>query len=79
MLPVAVAPEQAACFLAPEDTILAKPERYRRRGEASERQWQDIPGIVMTQGPAFDWAYLREQARERGVCDLLERLASSRP
>lgn len=68
-------PEQIIFFVSAEDTILAKLEWYRLGGEISDRQWQDVLGIVKTQGERLDWAYLREQAAGLRLADLLERLA----
>lgn len=69
-------PEQIAYFASAEDTILAKLEWYRLGDEISDRQWQDVLGIVKAQGDRLDWSYLRAQAVELRVVDLLERLAS---
>lgn len=56
-----------------EDTILAKLEWFRRGGEASERQWWDIVGVLrVTTG--VDRAYLRRWAAALGVSDLLDRV-----
>jgi hypothetical protein len=55
-----------------EDTVLAKLEWYRRGGEASERQWTDVTGVLRAVG-ALDEAYLRRGAAELGVADLLDR------
>ena len=55
-----------------EDTVLAKLEWYRRGGEASERQWTDVTGVLRAVG-ALDDAYLRQGAAELGVADLLDR------
>jgi hypothetical protein len=72
---VADEPARSAYFASAEDTILAKLEWYRLGGEISDRQWQDVLGIVKAQGDRLDWAYLREQALGLSVADLLERLA----
>lgn len=55
-----------------EDTILAKLEWFRRGGEASERQWWDIVGVLRVSAGA-DRDYLRRWASELGVSDLLAR------
>jgi hypothetical protein len=55
-----------------EDTVLAKLEWYRRGGEASERQWTDVTGVLKAAG-ALDEAYLHRGAVELGVSDLLDR------
>lgn len=76
---VADDPERTAYFASAEDTILAKLEWYRLGGEISDRQWQDVLGIVKAQGDRLDWAYLRKQASGLHVADLLERLAGEAP
>ncbi len=63
----------------PEDTILHKLEWYRAGGEVSERQWNDVIGVMKVQLDALDLHYLARWAREIGVADLLERaLATAR-
>lgn len=57
---------------SPEDTVLAKLERFRRGGDVSERQWSDVIGILRA-GGSLDDGYLREGAREIDVADLLHR------
>jgi hypothetical protein len=56
-----------------EDTVLAKLEWFRAGGEASERQWADVVGLLRTLGTGLDQAYLRAWAAALGVTDLLER------
>jgi hypothetical protein len=53
-----------------EDTILAKLDWYRLGGQTSERQWQDITGVIAT-NPDLDWAYLDEWACELRLDPLL--------
>ena len=60
-------------FASPEDTILAKLEWYRLGGEISDRQWNDILGVLKVQGEALDLPYLDHWAPELGVTDLLAR------
>lgn len=57
-----------------EDTILNKLRWYRLGGETSERQWNDLRGVVRVQGSALDLSYLNTWAPKLGVADLLERL-----
>jgi hypothetical protein len=66
-------PPRDVVVTSPEDTILRKLEWYRLGGEVSDRQWNDILGVIQTQGPRLDLAYLRQWAREIGVDDLLAR------
>jgi hypothetical protein len=65
------------CPLAtPEDTILAKLAWYRAGGEQSERQWNDVRGILTIQGSNLDWSYMRTWASYLEVSDLLDRIYS---
>jgi hypothetical protein len=56
-----------------EDSVLAKIEWFRAGGEASERQWTDIVGVLKTLGGQADVAYLRKWATALDVRDLLDR------
>lgn len=56
-----------------EDIVLRKLEWYRLGSEASDRQWNDILGVIRTQGDQLDRDYLRQWASELSVADLLER------
>ena len=66
-------PEISANFASAEDTILSKLEWYRMGGEASERQWRDILGVLKTRAGELELDYLRKWAGELKVGDLLER------
>ena len=70
---IATEPEREAYVATAEDTILAKLEWYRRGGEVSDRQWQDVLGVLKVQGNRLDLAYLRQWAASLGVSDLLEK------
>lgn len=71
----ALGPQPIECAVAsPEDTMLRKLEWYRAGGETSERQWNDLRGILRVSGPVLDYAYLREWAKFLKVDDLLEEL-----
>ncbi len=59
-------------FMSAEDVLLGKLEWYRLGDETSERQWNDILGILRTQ-PNLDIEYLSKWAAVIGVLDLLER------
>ena len=56
-----------------EDTVLAKLQWYRDGGGVSDRQWNDVLGVLKVQGATLDRAYLAEWARELGLTDLLRR------
>jgi hypothetical protein len=63
-------------FATAEDTILNKLRWYRAGGETSERQWNDLRGILQVRGETLDREYLRLWAPRLEVADLLERLVS---
>jgi hypothetical protein len=69
---VTTQPENSAWIASVEDTVLAKLEWFRLGGESSERQWRDVLGILKKQGEDIDIAYLRQQATDLNVADLLE-------
>lgn len=60
-------------FNTPEDIILNKLVWYKSGGEVSDRQWNDILGVLKVQGVQLDKDYLMQWARELGVTHLLER------
>ena len=60
-------------FSSPEDILLAKLEWYRLGDESSDKQWNDILGIMKVQEAALDRAYLEMWVTELGVADLLAR------
>ena len=55
-----------------EDTLLMKLLWYRSGGEVSERQWNDVRGIVAVQRQRLDRAYLRQWAAYLKVADLVD-------
>jgi hypothetical protein len=69
---VTAQPPHSAWIASVEDTVLAKLEWFRLGGESSERQWRDVLGILKKQGEDIDTAYLRQQAADLNVADLLE-------
>lgn len=68
---VSDAPEKYAYVTSPEDVILAKLEWYRLGGEVSDRQWQDIIGVLKIQSDQLDLNYLQQMALKLNVADLL--------
>lgn len=64
----------AAHVASAEDTILAKLERFEAGRRVSDQQWQDILGILRSQGQSLDFGYLRAWATELSLIDLLERV-----
>ncbi len=65
--------DEKAYFCTAEDIILAKLEWYRAGGEASERQWRDIIGVLELEGDRLDFDYLKKWAVALGVQDLMQR------
>lgn len=60
-------------LVSAEDIILLKLEWYRLGGGGSERQMEDVQGVLQVQGDTLDRAYLDRWAEILGVADLLER------
>jgi hypothetical protein len=68
-------PEPVECSVATaEDIILRKLTWYRTGGETSERQWNDLRGVLKVSGKTLDYDYLRHWAEYLKIDDLLERL-----
>ena len=62
-----------AKFASPEDIILSKLRWFRSGGEASERQWRDILGVLKANSGMIDLNYLMSWSGELKVADLLEK------
>jgi len=58
---------------SPEGTILNKLEWYKMGGGVSDRQWNDILGVLKVQGTNLDMDYLHRWASALEVADLLQR------
>ncbi len=61
-------------LVSPEDIILNKLDWYRLGGGVSERQWNDVIGVIKVQENSLDKEYLRHWASEMRIGDLLERV-----
>ena len=70
---LAIAGDMQAHVATAEDTILSKLDWYRLGGEISDRQWNDILGVLKTQRERLDRTYLEQWARELDVGALLKR------
>lgn len=66
-------PEKTAYVATPEDTILSKLEWFRMGGGVSDRQWNDVLGILKVQRGRLDIGYLQDWACELNLADLLKR------
>jgi hypothetical protein len=64
--------ERGIWVTSAEDQVLRKLDWYRNTGNASERQWRDVVGILRVQGDVMQFGYLRETARELNLETLLD-------
>lgn len=68
-----VGPAGEELYLASaEDTILHKLRWYEMGNRVSERQWNDLLGVLKVRRGALDREYLRENAERMGTEGLLE-------
>jgi hypothetical protein len=58
---------------SPEDILLQKLRWFRRSGDASDRQWRDVLGILRAQAGRLDRDYLASGGARLEVSDLLDR------
>jgi hypothetical protein len=65
-------------FASPEDTLLHKMIWYKLGNQISDRQWNDIRGVLLVQGDAMDCEYLDRWAPLLDVSDLLSRARRQR-
>lgn len=71
MIPVFPVPSEMLFPVAsPEDVLLAKLQWFRAGGEVSDRQWNDITGLLAT-NPNLDFEYVNSWAARLRVEDLL--------
>lgn len=59
-------------LVSPEDIILLKLQWYKDGGAVSERQWNDIQGVLESQRETIDIPYLKQWAQKLSLSDLLE-------
>jgi hypothetical protein len=64
---------QQLFFATPEDIVLHKLSWYKVGAEVSDRQWNDVQGVLKVQGDQLDMAYLNHWAKELSVSQLLEK------
>jgi hypothetical protein len=70
---VMIDPPREAYLASAEDVVLGKLAWYRQGHEASDTQWRDVLGILLTQAGHLDWRYLAKWADALGIGDLLDR------
>ncbi len=73
ILPVPGEPGTTLHVASAEDTVLQKLLWYRKGNMVSERQWNDILGVLKVQRADLDFSYLKEWAAQAGVDDLLKK------
>ncbi len=73
---LSVTDEREFFVTSPEDIVLHKLHPYRKAGEVSDRQRQDVVGVIKVQASSLDRSYLLEWAAKLGVADLLEQALS---
>jgi hypothetical protein len=59
--------------VSPEDIILLKLRWFEMTGGTSQRQWDDVLGVLAVQGKLLDFEYLTASAQELGLEELLDR------
>jgi hypothetical protein len=67
----ATRPEESFLIVTPEDIVLRKLLWYEAGGRVSERQWNDVRGVLSVQGEALDREYLDLWAGRLGLTELL--------
>lgn len=67
-------PPQLLFLSSAEDVILHKLYWFQLGGGVSERQWNDVLGVLQVQQETLDYEYLKRSAKQRGVSKLLEQV-----
>ncbi len=67
-------PQDQLYLATAEDVIIHKLYWYQMSGSTSERQWNDVLGVIQVQSDQLDYAYLKQTAQQRGVIELLEEI-----
>ncbi len=68
--------EKSFSVVSPEDIILLKLQWYHTSGRSSERQWDDVLGVLTIQAERLDLKYLKKWAGILGTDELLEKAIS---
>lgn len=68
--------EKTFSIVSPEDIILLKLCWYRDGGCSSQRQWEDVLGVLQTQANTLDFEYLNKWGATLDIDVLLEKAAS---
>jgi len=67
-------PLQILFLSSAEDVILHKLYWFQLGEGVSERQWNDVLGVLQVQHETLDYEYLKRGAKQRGVSQLLEQV-----
>jgi len=67
-------PPRELIVASAEDIILQKRWWFQLGGGVSDRQWNDVLGVLKVCGGALDFLYLRRYAKEMKVLHLLNRV-----
>jgi hypothetical protein len=65
-------PESFVSLPTPEDIILQKLLWFNMGGRVSDRQWQDILGVINVQSNKLDLTYLNSWAKKLNLFELLQ-------
>jgi len=68
--------EKHFSVVSPEDIVLLKLSWYARGGCVSDRQWDDILGVLRVQRESVDLKYIKMWSRELAVDEILQRAIS---
>jgi len=68
--------EKRFCVVSPEDIVLLKLSWYARSGCVSDRQWDDIRGVLRVQAESLDFQYLEAWSKKLDVAELLQQAIS---
>jgi hypothetical protein len=65
-------PPEPVQVCSAEDIIVQKLDWYEKGGRISERQWNDLIGVLKVRKGALDLEYLRRWSADLGILSLLE-------
>jgi hypothetical protein len=65
-------PPEPVQVCSAEDIVVQKLDWYEKGGRISERQWNDLIGVLKVRKEALDLEYLRRWSAELGILSLLE-------
>ena len=71
---VSDSPRNLLYIASAEDIILNKLQWFQMGGGVSERQWNDVLGVIQVQQQKLDHSYLERAAQQRGIVELLQKV-----